>query len=94
VAPDPYHFELGSTLYIAKTSRAPATATLYILFQASDAGQAGMILSNQELPWAKGSKVADLVKGKTMVECDEACQLKAGEYEREFARVLGLPGAK
>jgi ABC-type Fe3+ transport system substrate-binding protein len=90
--PEPFHFSLGAVLYITKTSKAPATAELYMLFQASDAGQAGMMKSNQELPWATGSELGELTKGKTMVMCDEACDLKGGDYEKEFAAVLGLPG--
>lgn len=92
VIPDPFMVDYTGQLHVYKRTQAPNTATLFITWNASK-GQAAVAEKWRELPWyTKGTQYPLLQSGQKMIECHQECQLAEPEYQREWNRLLGLPG--
>ena len=90
VIPDPYPMEFGTQMRIVKWTQTPATMQLFALWLATKGEQPAY----REFPWKPDSRKYPMVKGKYMAVCEVECLRKAEFYEKEHARIIGLPGAR
>jgi iron(III) transport system substrate-binding protein len=90
--PDPYALEFGTQIHVVGWSQTPATTQLLVLWLATKGQPLMEKYAYRGSPSDPGGRKFPLARGKYGAVCDTACIAKTAEYDREHAKILGLPG--
>lgn len=94
VFPDPYTMDVATELHILRWSKTPAASQLFALFLATRAQPLIEKVSYRGFPWNTTSRKYAMTKGKYMALCGADCAAKSTQYDKEHAKILGLPGSR
>ncbi len=89
---DPIPMDIGSRLYVTKWSQTPATTQLFALWLASGGQAAVEQFGYRGFPWDPKSRKYPMARGKYVAVCDAECARRWGDYNKEYAEILNLPG--
>ena len=95
VVPGQLLLEAATTAFVVKDSPNPHAAQLLVGWLTTEEGQE--LLDKEDyrgFPWVKGTKNAELAKGKEVLFCDPKCADAAGQMAEEYTELLGLPVVK
>jgi ABC-type Fe3+ transport system substrate-binding protein len=85
--------EIGTRLFVMKTSRTPATVQLFAVWAVTKGQQALDQAAFRGFPWIPGTRLYDDAQGKYIALCGAECAENFEAYNAEFIETLGFPAA-